>query len=65
MLQACLNGGRNRAFHPATPLSPAELALDAKAVVEAGAQQLHIHVRDAVAKESLHPDDVARALEAV
>ena len=65
MLQACLNGGRNRAFHPATPLSPSELALDAKAVVEAGAQQLHIHVRDAAGKESLHPDHVARALEAV
>jgi uncharacterized protein (DUF849 family) len=65
MLQACLNGGRSRAFHPATPLSPDELALDAKAVVEAGAQQLHIHVRDAAGKESLHPDDVARALEAV
>ena len=65
MLQACLNGGRDRAFHPATPLSPDELAADAKAVVEAGAQQLHIHVRDAAGKESLHPDDVARALEAV
>jgi uncharacterized protein (DUF849 family) len=65
MLQACLNGGRDRAFHPATPLSPEELAADSKAVVEAGAQQLHIHVRDAAGKESLHPDDVARALEAV
>jgi uncharacterized protein (DUF849 family) len=65
MLQACLNGGRDKAFHPATPLSPNELAADAKAVVEAGAQELHLHVRDAVGKESLHPDDVARALEAV
>ena len=65
MLQACLNGGRDRAFHPATPLSPNDLAADAKAVVEAGAQQLHIHVRDAAGMESLHPDDVARALEAV
>ena len=65
MLQACLNGGRDRAFHPATPLSPNELAADAKAAVEAGAQQLHIHVRDAAGIESLHPDDVARALEAV
>lgn len=65
MLQACLNGGRDRTFHPATPLSPNDLAADAKAVVEAGAQQLHIHVRDAAGMESLHPDDVARALEAV
>ena len=65
MLQACLNGGRDRAFHPAVPLSPDELADDARAVIEAGAQELHIHVRDAAGKESLHPDDVARALEAV
>ena len=65
MLQACLNGGRDRAFHPAVPLSPAELAADAKTVIEAGAQQLHLHVRDAEGRESLHPDDVARALEAV
>ena len=65
MLQACLNGGRDRAFHPATPRSPEELAADARAVVAAGAQQLHIHVRDADGKESLHPDDVARALDAV
>jgi uncharacterized protein (DUF849 family) len=65
MLQACLNGGRDRAFHPAVPLSPSELADDAKAVVEAGAQQLHIHVRDAAGEESLHPDDVARTLGVV
>jgi len=65
MLQACLNGGRDKAFHPATPLSPGELAADAKAVIEAGAQQLHVHARGPDGKESLHPDDVARALEAV
>jgi uncharacterized protein (DUF849 family) len=65
MLQACLNGGRDRTFHPAIPLSPAELSADARAVVDAGAQQLHLHVRDAAGKESLHPDDVTRALQAV
>jgi len=65
MLQACLNGGRDRAFHPALPMSPIELAEDARAAIEAGAQELHIHARDANGQESLHPDDVARALEAV
>src|SRR5438046_2350720 len=65
MLQACLNGGRDKSFHAATPLTPSELAADARAVVEAGAQQLHIHSRDAVGRESLHPDDTARALEAI
>jgi uncharacterized protein (DUF849 family) len=65
MLQACLNGGRNKSFHVATPLTPLELAADARAVVDAGAQQLHIHSRDAAGRESLNPDDTARAVEAI
>ena len=65
MLQACLNGGRTRDFHPAVPFSADELAADARAVVAAGAQQIHLHVRGADGKESLHPDDVARTLAAV
>jgi uncharacterized protein (DUF849 family) len=65
MLQACLNGGRDEGFHAAIPLTPHELAADARAVVEAGAQQLHIHSRDAAGRESLHPDDTASALEAI
>lgn len=65
MLQACLNGNRDRGFHAATPLTPRELAADARAVVNAGAHELHIHPRDAAGLESLHPDDTARALEAV
>lgn len=65
MLQACLNGGRTRDFHPALPLSADELAVDAKAVVEAGAEQIHLHVRGSDGRESLHPDDVARTLDAV
>jgi len=65
MLQACLNGGRSRDFHPALPLSADELAADAKAVIAAGAQQVHLHVRGHNGKESLHPDDVARTLAAV
>jgi len=65
MLQACLNGGRDKRFHAATPLTSHELARDARAVVAAGAQQLHIHPRDAAGLESLHPDNTARALEAV
>jgi uncharacterized protein (DUF849 family) len=65
MLQACLNGGRTRDFHAAIPLSPNELAADARAVIAAGAQQLHIHVRGRDGKESLHPDDVTPTLAAV
>src|SRR5713226_9109147 len=65
MLQACLNGDRDKGFHAATPLTPSELAADARAVVKAGAEQLHIHPRDAEGRESLHSDDTARALEAI
>ncbi|PRD44944.1 hypothetical protein C5748_05150 [Phyllobacterium phragmitis] len=65
MLQACLNGGRTRTFHPAVPLSPEEIAVDARAVVDAGAAELHIHPRDRDGFESLDPDDVAAALGAV
>ncbi|MCP4615864.1 MAG: hypothetical protein GY844_05460 [Bradyrhizobium sp.] len=65
MLQACLNGGRKRDYHPALPLSADELAADARAVIAAGAEQIHLHVRGADGKESLHPDDVARTLAAV
>lgn len=65
MLQACLNGGRRREYHSALPLSADELAADAKAVVAAGAEQIHLHVRSADGKESLHPDDVAATLAAV
>ena len=65
MLQACLNGGRRRDYHPTLPLSADELAADARAVVAEGADQIHLHVRSADGRESLHPDDVTRTLAAV
>lgn len=65
MLQACLNGGRSRDFHPAVPLSANELATDARAVIAAGAEEIHLHVRGTDGRESLHPDDVAHTLAAV
>jgi uncharacterized protein (DUF849 family) len=45
-VMACLNGGRTRSEHPAVPLSPAELAVDARAVQAAGAFAVHIHPTD-------------------
>ncbi|CAA9322942.1 MAG: hypothetical protein AVDCRST_MAG90-1152, partial [uncultured Microvirga sp.] len=65
MLQACLNGRRTTAFHPAVPLSPDELARDARAVAAAGADQLHIHPRGANGRESLDSAVIAAALDAV
>ena len=37
MLQACLNGSRAAGEHPALPLTPEQLAADARACVDAGA----------------------------
>ena len=53
MLQACLNGTRTRAEHPAVPLRAEELAREAAASVAAGADALHFHPRDGDGRETL------------
>jgi uncharacterized protein (DUF849 family) len=63
--QAALNGARAPDEHPALPLTPEQLATDARAVVAEGARSLHFHVRDASGAESLAAADVAAALTAV
>ena len=65
MLQACLNGGRARGFHPALPITPEALARDAAAVAAAGAQALHVHPRDAAGEESLADGAIAAAVAAI
>lgn len=65
MLQACLNGTRTRADHPAVPLRPEELAREAAASVAAGADALHFHPRDRDGRETLDPDACDAAVLAV
>ena len=65
MIKAALNGGRTRAEHPGIPITPEELAAAAKESVAAGAGAIHFHVRAANGRESLDPEDVAKALTAV
>lgn len=65
LLEACVNGGRTRADHPAVPLTPADLARDAKAVVVAGAQALHVHPRDPSGKQTLGPHQCSAAIAAI
>ncbi|MDQ0348358.1 3-keto-5-aminohexanoate cleavage protein [Ancylobacter vacuolatus] len=65
MLQACLNGSRDSAFHAYTPLTPARLAADAAAVIAAGASELHLHPRDPSGTETLEAAHVADAIEAI
>jgi uncharacterized protein (DUF849 family) len=64
-IKACLNGGRLRDEHPAVPVRPGELAAEAAAAVAAGAEALHLHPRDRSGAQSLHPDDLAAAVNAV
>lgn len=65
MLQACLNGGISRKDQPRVPISPEELARDAVAVRNAGADELHIHPRDEQSAETLAALDVGQAISAI
>lgn len=65
LLQAALNGSRTRAEHPGIPRTPAELAAEARAAVDAGAEVLHIHAYDPAGVESLAAEACAAALRAI
>lgn len=65
MLQACMNGSRSKSFNTGVPVSAEELALDARAVIEAGANELHLHPRDANGLETLEAGHVTATLRAV
>jgi uncharacterized protein (DUF849 family) len=64
LLQACLNGGRPRAEHPAIPQTPEELAAEGSAAVDAGARVLHLHPYDD-GSETLAAEPCAATLRAV
>jgi uncharacterized protein (DUF849 family) len=62
LLEVALNGSRD---HPHVPRSPRELAAEARASVDAGAQILHLHPYDATGRETLAAEPCAAALRAV
>ncbi len=62
MLQACMNGGRQKAEATNVPVSHRELALDAASLLRAGAQQFHIHPRSPAGEETLEPDHITNCL---
>lgn len=64
-LHACLNGARRPAEHPALPLTPAHLAVDAALAVAAGATGVHVHAKDAHGVDTLEGIAVAAAVTAV
>jgi uncharacterized protein (DUF849 family) len=65
LVQAALNGGTTRAGHPAVPLTPAELASDARAAQLAGAGAFHLHPRDESGAQTLDAEHVLAAVAAV
>src|ERR671914_140960 len=64
MLQACLNGPRPRGDHSAVPLTPEELAADARRAVAAGAAELHVHPRVPGGRDTTEPGAAVRAIRA-
>ncbi|MEU4803587.1 3-keto-5-aminohexanoate cleavage protein [Actinosynnema sp. NPDC023587] len=65
MLQVCLNGARTADSHPALPVSPAQLAADAAALVRLGIAHFHLHPRDLVGLEVLAGPEVATTVAVV
>ncbi len=61
-LQAALNGDRD---HPALPRTPAELAAEERAAVDAGAKSLHLHPYDGRGRQTLEAMACAAALRAI
>jgi uncharacterized protein (DUF849 family) len=60
------NGARRgKADHPAIPLTPAEIGIEAARCQEAGASMIHLHVRDAEGRHSLDLDLYRAAIAAV
>ena len=65
LLKACLNGARTPEEHPALPVTPEQLADDAARVRAAGAQAVHLHVKDAQGADTLDGELLAEVLAAV
>jgi uncharacterized protein (DUF849 family) len=61
-VDVALNGDR---AHPRLPRTPAELAVEARAAVAAGARTLHLHPYDADGVQTLAAEPCAAALRAV
>jgi uncharacterized protein (DUF849 family) len=65
VLQACLNGRRPRGDHPAVPLTPEEIAADARRAVAAGAAELHVHPREPGGLDTTEPGAAGATVRAI
>jgi uncharacterized protein (DUF849 family) len=64
-LEAAINGARTPDAHSNLPITPEQLATEAVAAHQAGAQAVHMHPKTAAGADSLFPDAVAAAVTAV
>lgn len=64
-LKACVNGARTPDQHPNLPVTPQQIAEAAAAAHRAGAKAVHMHPKTADGVDSLRPDVVAAAVDAV
>jgi len=64
-IKAAINGGRSYEENAAVPITPAEIAAASVAAVAAGADIVHAHARTADGGQTIHPDDIARMIEAI
>ena len=64
-LKACINGARTPEAHPNLPVTPDQIAAAALAAHLAGAKAVHMHPKTADGVDSLQPEVVGPAVEAV
>ncbi|RLV50183.1 hypothetical protein D9V37_05495 [Nocardioides mangrovicus] len=65
MLQVTPNGPYGKDRHPALPIAAGEVLADLRACFAAGAEGVHLHVRDHDGAETLAPEHVNATCEAV
>lgn len=65
LLKACVNGARQPGAHPALPVTTHQLVRDVAAVTAAGADAVHLHVKDASGADTLAAAPLAEVLTAV
>jgi len=64
-VKACINGARTPDQHPNLPVTPEQLAAEALAAHGAGAKAVHMHPKTADGVDSLPPQHVDAAVDAV
>lgn len=65
MIQACLNGARDKSENANIPVTASELAASALEAHAAGASCIHFHPRDSNGAETLDPLHVTACIEAI